>query len=70
MGGLQKKKYESGSATNYISRNKARKKLSLSLADFREIIGGDDEDGDEDDAGGDEDNDDDVGVEDDGDLGG
>uniref|UniRef100_A0A4W4F2N3 Pescadillo homolog n=1 Tax=Electrophorus electricus TaxID=8005 RepID=A0A4W4F2N3_ELEEL len=37
MGGLQKKKYESGSATNYISRNKARKKLSLSLADFRRL---------------------------------
>ncbi|XP_060763410.1 pescadillo [Neoarius graeffei] len=37
MGGLQKKKYESGSATNYISRNKARKKLSLSLPDFRRL---------------------------------
>ncbi|KAL4636112.1 hypothetical protein GN956_G13247 [Arapaima gigas] len=37
MGGQQKKKYESGSATNYISRNKARKKLSLSLADFRRL---------------------------------
>ncbi|KAI4896542.1 hypothetical protein NFI96_020268 [Prochilodus magdalenae] len=37
MGGLQKKKYESGSATNYVSRNKARKKLSLSLADFRRL---------------------------------
>ncbi|XP_062873836.1 pescadillo [Trichomycterus rosablanca] len=37
MGGLQKKKYESGSATNYISRNKARKKLSLGLADFRRL---------------------------------
>lgn len=37
MGGLQKKKYESGSATNYITRNKARKKLSLSLADFRRL---------------------------------
>uniref|UniRef100_W5K0Y2 Pescadillo homolog n=1 Tax=Astyanax mexicanus TaxID=7994 RepID=W5K0Y2_ASTMX len=37
MGGLQKKKYESGSATNYISRNKARKKLCLSLADFRRL---------------------------------
>ncbi|XP_016409750.1 pescadillo-like [Sinocyclocheilus rhinocerous] len=37
MGGLQKKKYESGSVTNYVSRNKARKKLSLSLADFRRL---------------------------------
>ncbi|XP_041955882.1 pescadillo [Alosa sapidissima] len=37
MGGLQKKKYESGSATNYITRNKARKKLQLSLADFRRL---------------------------------
>ncbi|KAL1273785.1 hypothetical protein QQF64_026599 [Cirrhinus molitorella] len=37
MGGLQKKKYERGSATNYISRNKARKKLRLSLADFRRL---------------------------------
>ncbi|KAA0716870.1 Pescadillo [Triplophysa tibetana] len=37
MGGLQKKKYESGSATNYITRNSARKKLSLSLADFRRL---------------------------------
>ncbi|XP_066510628.1 pescadillo [Hoplias malabaricus] len=37
MGGLQKKKYESGSVTNYISRNKARKKLGLSLADFRRL---------------------------------
>ncbi|XP_056603188.1 pescadillo [Triplophysa dalaica] len=37
MGGLQKKKYESGSATNYITRNRARKKLSLSLADFRRL---------------------------------
>jgi len=35
MGGLEKKKYERGSATNYITRNKARKKLQLSLADFR-----------------------------------
>lgn len=37
MGGLQKKKYERGSATNYITRNKARKKLSLSLPDFRRL---------------------------------
>uniref|UniRef100_A0A6Q2WQX9 Pescadillo homolog n=1 Tax=Esox lucius TaxID=8010 RepID=A0A6Q2WQX9_ESOLU len=37
MGGLQKKKYERGSATNYITRNKARKKLQLSLADFRRL---------------------------------
>ncbi|XP_068166799.1 pescadillo [Antennarius striatus] len=37
MGGLQKKKFESGSATNYITRNKARKKLSLSLPDFRRL---------------------------------
>ncbi|XP_061674266.1 pescadillo [Syngnathoides biaculeatus] len=37
MGGLQKKKFESGSATNYITRNKARKKLQLSLPDFRRL---------------------------------
>lgn len=37
MGGLQKKKFERGSATNYITRNKARKKLQLSLADFRRL---------------------------------
>ncbi|XP_077418134.1 pescadillo [Vanacampus margaritifer] len=37
MGGLQKKKYESGSATNYITRNKARKRLQLSLPDFRRL---------------------------------
>lgn len=37
MGGLQKKKFERGSATNYITRNKARKKLSLSLPDFRRL---------------------------------
>ncbi|KAJ8415287.1 hypothetical protein AAFF_G00422670 [Aldrovandia affinis] len=37
MGGLQKKKYERGAATNYITRNKARKKLQLSLADFRRL---------------------------------
>ncbi|KAL4686719.1 hypothetical protein H8957_004885 [Semnopithecus entellus] len=37
MGGLEKKKYERGSATNYITRNKARKKLQLSLADFRRL---------------------------------
>ncbi|XP_055054425.2 pescadillo [Misgurnus anguillicaudatus] len=37
MGGLQKKKYESGAVTNYITRNRARKKLSLSLADFRRL---------------------------------
>ncbi|XP_035236028.1 pescadillo [Anguilla anguilla] len=37
MGGLQKKKYERGSAANYITRNKARKKLQLSLADFRRL---------------------------------
>lgn len=37
MGGLQKKKYERGSATNYITRNKARKKLHLSLPDFRRL---------------------------------
>uniref|UniRef100_A0A8C7LXL8 Pescadillo homolog n=1 Tax=Oncorhynchus mykiss TaxID=8022 RepID=A0A8C7LXL8_ONCMY len=37
MGGLQKNKYERGSATNYITRNKARKKLQLSLADFRRL---------------------------------
>ncbi|XP_054905132.1 pescadillo [Poeciliopsis prolifica] len=37
MGGLQKKKYERGSATNYITRNRARKKLMLSLPDFRRL---------------------------------
>ncbi|XP_034954671.1 pescadillo homolog [Zootoca vivipara] len=37
MGGVEKKKYERGSATNYITRNKARKKLQLSLADFRRL---------------------------------
>uniref|UniRef100_A0A673CZU0 Pescadillo homolog n=1 Tax=Sphaeramia orbicularis TaxID=375764 RepID=A0A673CZU0_9TELE len=37
MGGLQKKKFERGSATNYITRNKARKKLQLSLPDFRRL---------------------------------
>lgn len=30
-------KYERGSATNYITRNKARKKLQLSLPDFRRL---------------------------------
>uniref|UniRef100_A0A663DVD6 Pescadillo homolog n=1 Tax=Aquila chrysaetos chrysaetos TaxID=223781 RepID=A0A663DVD6_AQUCH len=37
MGGLEKKKYERGSATNYITRNRARKKLQLSLPDFRRL---------------------------------
>ncbi|XP_049619420.1 pescadillo [Syngnathus scovelli] len=37
MGGTKKKKYESGAATNYITRNKARKKLQLSLPDFRRL---------------------------------
>uniref|UniRef100_A0A2K5Y9S6 Pescadillo homolog n=1 Tax=Mandrillus leucophaeus TaxID=9568 RepID=A0A2K5Y9S6_MANLE len=37
MGGLGKKKYEQGSATNYIIQNKARKKLQPSLADFRRL---------------------------------
>uniref|UniRef100_A0A8C5H850 Pescadillo homolog n=1 Tax=Gouania willdenowi TaxID=441366 RepID=A0A8C5H850_GOUWI len=37
MGGLQKKKFESGAATNYITRNRARKKLQLSLPDFRRL---------------------------------
>lgn len=37
MGGVEKKKYERGSATNYITRNKARKKLQLSLPDFRRL---------------------------------
>ncbi|XP_037114747.1 pescadillo [Syngnathus acus] len=37
MGGTQKKKYESGAATNYITRNRARKKLQLSLPDFRRL---------------------------------
>ncbi|XP_056139734.1 pescadillo [Lampris incognitus] len=37
MGGLQKKKFDRGAASNYITRNKARKKLQLSLADFRRL---------------------------------
>lgn len=37
MGGQEKKKYERGAATNYITRNKARKKLQLSLPDFRRL---------------------------------
>ncbi|CAH2294928.1 pescadillo homolog [Pelobates cultripes] len=37
MGGLEKKKFERGSATNYITRNKARKKLQLALPDFRRL---------------------------------
>ncbi|KAM8961605.1 pescadillo homolog isoform 2-T2 [Pelodytes ibericus] len=37
MGGQEKKKFERGSATNYITRNKARKKLQLSLPDFRRL---------------------------------
>lgn len=37
MGGTQKKKFESGSATSYITRNRARKKLQLSLPDFRRL---------------------------------
>ncbi|CAJ1068816.1 pescadillo [Xyrichtys novacula] len=37
MGGLQKKKFERGSAANYITRNKARRKLQLSLPDFRRL---------------------------------
>lgn len=37
MGGIQKKKFERGAATNYITRNRARKKLQLSLADFRRL---------------------------------
>ncbi|XP_037339292.2 pescadillo [Pungitius pungitius] len=37
MGGTVKKKYERGSVTNYITRNKARKKLQLSLPDFRRL---------------------------------
>uniref|UniRef100_A0A8C5NWL3 Pescadillo homolog n=1 Tax=Jaculus jaculus TaxID=51337 RepID=A0A8C5NWL3_JACJA len=37
MGGLEKKKYERGFVTNYISRNKAQKKLQLSLADLRRL---------------------------------
>uniref|UniRef100_G3RNT5 Pescadillo homolog n=1 Tax=Gorilla gorilla gorilla TaxID=9595 RepID=G3RNT5_GORGO len=36
-GGLGKKNYERGSATNYITQNKAQKKLQLSLADFRQL---------------------------------
>jgi len=35
--GKMKKKGESGSATNYISRNQALKKLQLSLPDFRRL---------------------------------
>ncbi|KAK2101588.1 mRNA-binding ribosome synthesis protein [Saguinus oedipus] len=35
MGGLEK--YEGGSATNYITRNKAQNKLQLSLDDFRRL---------------------------------
>ncbi|XP_069768614.1 pescadillo-like [Narcine bancroftii] len=37
MGGLPKKKHERGAAVNYISRNSAKKKLQLSLADFRRL---------------------------------
>ncbi|RUS79768.1 hypothetical protein EGW08_012484 [Elysia chlorotica] len=37
MGGTKKKKYESGSATAFVSRNKALKKLQLSLGDFRAL---------------------------------
>ncbi|XP_030226700.1 pescadillo homolog [Gadus morhua] len=37
MGGVQKKKFDRGAATNYITRNRARKKLQLSLADFRRL---------------------------------
>ncbi|XP_053409758.1 pescadillo homolog [Nycticebus coucang] len=36
MGGLEKK-YERGSASNYITQNKAQKKLQLSLADFWQL---------------------------------
>ncbi|KAK7088545.1 pescadillo homolog [Littorina saxatilis] len=35
--GRMKKKYESGAATTYISRNKAIRKLQLTLADFRRL---------------------------------
>jgi pescadillo protein len=35
--GREKKKGESGSATNYISRNQALKKLQLSLSGFRRL---------------------------------
>ncbi|XP_076106551.1 pescadillo homolog isoform X1 [Mytilus galloprovincialis] len=37
MVGEKKKKYESGSATAYMSRNQAIKKLQLNLADFRRL---------------------------------
>ncbi|KAL0612442.1 Pescadillo-like protein [Plecturocebus cupreus] len=37
MGGLEQKNCDRGSATNYINRNKARKKLQLSPADFRRL---------------------------------
>ncbi|KAK7483722.1 hypothetical protein BaRGS_00025043 [Batillaria attramentaria] len=35
--GKRKRKYESGAATTYISRNQAIRKLQLSLADFRRL---------------------------------
>ncbi|CAD5122925.1 DgyrCDS11323 [Dimorphilus gyrociliatus] len=35
--GKMKRKFESGAATNYISRNQALKKLQLPLADFRRL---------------------------------
>jgi len=37
MGGTKKKKYERGAATAFISRNKALKKLQLTLPDFRTL---------------------------------
>ncbi|KAK3798368.1 hypothetical protein RRG08_063379 [Elysia crispata] len=37
MGGTKKKKFERGSATAFVSRNKALKKLQLSLGDFRAL---------------------------------
>ncbi|KAH9502880.1 mRNA-binding ribosome synthesis protein [Bulinus truncatus] len=37
MGGTKKRKFERGAATAFISRNKAIKKLQLSLLDFRTL---------------------------------
>jgi len=37
MGGTKKKKFERGAATAFISRNKALKKLQLTLPDFRTL---------------------------------
>uniref|UniRef100_A0A0B7BH70 Pescadillo homolog n=1 Tax=Arion vulgaris TaxID=1028688 RepID=A0A0B7BH70_9EUPU len=37
MGGTKKRKFERGAATAFLSRNKALKKLQLSLPDFRAL---------------------------------